>query len=356
VGNFDTGTDMKSVQIADLRIIGTPIVPVSTDPTIPTTQTTETIPCNRDCLYGDWGNCSYDTTNNKWVQTRPKTDPVGSGTACNPSELTRNCPNTEAWSDWGAFVNSSGTASQKGTTEQFKSGQIYTESSIVKQVRYAKPTGTKGCPDNVNTDSNGMCYETREVYGQYGDCQIVDGKWQKGRSNAITGKTDYINCEPSEITKMQKWQEFGTNSFLVQHVESGGYMEVGAKGWSKARKNTDSPVAGITGRGDNAYQLFRKGANKNCGYYCWGDMIFSNDGRWALDPTGGVNVYFSHKNFQLDELWESGQHHFQYDPITSMIKSVAFGKCFESSGMGDYVNLRTCDPNNKNQRFKVVPQ
>jgi hypothetical protein len=360
VGNFDTGTDMKSVQIADLRIIGTPIVPVSTDPTIPTTQTTETIPCNRDCLYGDWGNCSYDTTNNKWIQTRSKTDPVGSGTACNPSQITRNCPNTEAWSDWGAFkVNNVSVAA--GTPEQFEKGKTYFIDGVEKQIRYAKPTGAKGCPNNVNADSKGMCYDTpRDYWNDWGPCSIQsDGSFKRTRTNKDNG-TIPQNCD-NNIYK-NDWKQLKDvapkNFFKIKNRGRNDYIGVNGNlnspwDWDHITPKNQNDAAlwyttinNSADRGNQFRRLsFVQASNNRCMNvlgFCPGNQSWNNDilVRGCQTSDNSTN-----------------DRNFHYDPVSKQITNNNSG-CENSGGkllclerVDNSIRTRWCDSSNINQRW-----
>jgi hypothetical protein len=335
----------SNVQITEMRIVGTPIVDDPTKPQVP-----EMIPCTVDCRYGDWQNsCVYE--DQKWKQKRSKTDAIYDGVECSQIEggkTERACPNIATnWSEWGAFKNANGTPVGSGTTDQFKPRETYTDSSVVKQVRYIKPTGVQGCPSNIAPNANGLCLEVRDVYGAWGDCKLINNKWQKERTNVISGTPDYLDCSPE-----QKWQDFGDYPFLVQSPTSGLYLEVGAKGWHRGRQGVPTAYAGMTGRGDNTYQLFRKGARTQ-----YPNFIWTNDGRYVWDALGwdklqnpnGASGQWDSLNSQY---WDGK---FQFDPNTNMIRNADSNRCFESNG-ADWVYFRACNVNNANQRFKVIPQ
>jgi hypothetical protein len=359
VGNFDTrpqqptDQNMKSVQIADFRIIGIPFVDQAD-----AKEVREISSCSRDCQYGVWEGCTYDTTNKKWIQNRQKTEAVGDGAVCDVSQHKRDCPNMASWSEWGAFVDVNGNNQLTGTVAQFKVGRTQNDTKLTfKQVRYAIPEGNKGCLDNI-APTDGLCYQQRDIYGSWGSCNydFTVNKWIKQRTNALTpGTPDKIECTTEEISKLESWTDFGDQPFRVYHPQTGKYLTVGGGRdgrWDPARLSYGTPFASLQPKGDATYQVYRKGARSG-----YPDFIWTKDARYCWDIKDRDNITNSHRSEQWNQLkgWRP-DFYFQYDPKLNKIRAKDYNLCVEGprAGWANNIYLRACDINSPTQQFKIV--
>jgi hypothetical protein len=371
VGNVDSGTNMKSVQIADLRLIGSPIIPSNS--TTPITQRPETIPCNRDCLYGDWENkCEYK--NNKWIQSRPKTDPVGAGASCDTTKLTQTCPTILTWNeDWGAFVRN-GTGYGTGTPAEFVKGQSYTDGGVDKQVRYLKPSGAQGCPTNVAPDANGMCYNVRNKLTDWSECKIVNipagggiangGVWKQTRTNLQNNVVESKDCDPGS-----KWDKLPTDLFRIKIAGESTYFGFG--GTCGTTWNDKSSCSGgyyaicDQGRDESGRQLWQTNAYGNTDR----KVIFANP---AVDS---VKMGINYSSFPFNDisnanggrkrlmLSTNGTDGSEYDPVSKRMR-ILYGNndwCWQrvwgDCGVAQHrIVMAPCDINNPSQRFDIVNQ
>ncbi|NBO61925.1 MAG: hypothetical protein EBU82_13335, partial [Flavobacteriia bacterium] len=235
VGQFDSlpaspPIDQGSVQIAGLTFTGTPLV----SSTNTKEEVLETIPCDADCRYGSWGNCEYDTSNKKWVQKRPMTAPVGAGALCVTANAVRDCPNTATnWSGWGAFYRN-GAYYGSGAISEFVASPDaqYTENSISKQLAYIKLSETQACPTDtqVTDGTNRICYKYRNVYGEYGSCNLAGNDWIQIRDNIARGTKESKPCTPDS-----NWQLIGQGNYRVKARDADLYLSGRSIGDSEGR-------------------------------------------------------------------------------------------------------------------------
>jgi hypothetical protein len=355
VGNFDTRPqqpttlNMKSVQIADFRIVGTPFVDQAD-----AKEVREISSCSRDCQYGVWEGCTYDTTNKKWIQNRQKTEAVGNGAVCDVSQYKRDCPNTASWSGWGAFKKNN-TYFSSGAQEQFEAGKTYSENGVEKQVRYAKPTSNQGCSDNLNVDSMGMCYQSRDYWNKWGECSVQpDGSFTKTRTNVDGGSSGPVGCTNYTNNWKQLRDVAPTGWFVLKNIGTG--QGSGKTGWTsdwdylQPRTMGESTWWSTTTRnGDQRKNHFR---------------ALHADNNRCINVVGYCDPWQSWKNDTLvrscdDNSDTNNNQNFHYDPVSKQITNNSWAcnadrlVCLER--VDNSIRTRWCDASNKNQKWEFVP-
>jgi hypothetical protein len=354
--------DRNSVQIAELRIIGTPFVTPNSDSTNPL-QTTEKIPCDTDCRLSDWQPACVKEGND-WKQNRTvSVQPVGTGKACS-TDLKRNCPGTATnWSAWGAFkVNN--VYQKTGNPSQFSSSNdaYYLENSVYKQVAYVVLGDNQGCPsDSTSYDATSRtCFKYRNVFGDYGECHLVNGSWKKARTNNITGLPDYTDCTPDS-----NWQYFPQGKFKIKikdqnlHLGYGPRRSVGGRPY-----NRGSSRWAVTVNTDGG-QVFSRGVgsttdprDKYLYVSPWNNNNFTDVvSAWGNDNTGQVLFL---DGIPTDVGTNDGL--FSYDNNTGMISpntnTQTPGRlCLHVEDFVDnrLVYTRACNPSEAKQRFEIKP-
>lgn len=355
--------DRKSVQIAELRIIGTPFITPTSDPTKPVLQTTEKIPCDTDCRLTDWQPACVKE-GNEWKQNRTvSSQPVGAGKACS-TDLKRNCPGTATnWSAWGAFrVNN---AYQKtGNPSQFVSANdaYYLENSVYKQVAYVVLGDNQGCPsDSTYYDSTSRtCFKYRNVFGDYGECKLVDGSWKEARTNNITGLPDYRTCTPTS-----NWQYLPEGRFKIKIKDQNLHLGYGSRRTVGGRPyNGGSSRWAVTVNTDGG-QTFSRGIgsttdprDKYIYATIWGENNFTDVvSAWGHDNTAQA-VFIDGRPTEVG----TNDGLFSYDNNTGMISpntnAQTPGKlCLQVEDFADnrLVYMRACNPSEAKQRFEIKP-
>lgn len=355
--------DRKSVQIAELRIIGTPFITPNSDPTEPVLQTTEKIPCDADCRLNDWQPACVKEGND-WKQNRTvSSQPVGAGKACS-TDLKRNCPGTATnWSAWGAFARNQTTygkpSSKENLTKEFSIGNTYDTGN--KQVAYVELADNQGCSsDTTEYDStNRICYKTRNVWGEWGSCELSspNGRWQRKRT-ATTGQTQLEDCNP-----VGEWKDLPDYPFRIHMLADSGFRV----DWSGNKRNNrdDQPQKKFVLKwpdadGDPNRQLF----------------IRDSQNKWAFPPVH-CGVGSTHHECEIADALgyntdsarlqgyqrikgniESRDYRFFYNPTTHQIRPEGNpNRCLNIMGYNydAEIGFRDCDVNNDGQRFKIFP-
>jgi len=369
-----------SVQIAELKIIGTPFVTADSTGKLPL-QVEEKIPCNQDCRVSDW-KPACEKSGDAWKQNRDiVSQPVGTGKSC--PTLTRNCPGTATnWSAWGAFkVNNSNQST--GTVSQFVNKSSYTDTDgKSKQVRYIQLGDNQGCPSDSTSVVGNMCYQVRNLWTEYSECSLPDpnGSWIQTRTNLETNEKDNRAC-----TMTPTWGKPPDYQFRVKVNNTDWRLSadcgIGNACQIEHRNN------GMHGRGfvcmkaqQDRGQIFRSGAglgwtgekqnyiqiDKSNAVY---DACVTGDGctldfvpwcrNWQ-DPNKGSRLVINGSALSAKDdstnAWEYAPNTKQFRLKSNFDDNLRCLTSLGNYGDSNTIGLAVCDPNDKNQRFEAIPR